>query len=1032
MRIFRQTLPTIAAVLLSAALVMAQTPGAQQYPAGLDNSTSLFQVADNASTVLTVTLSPSATTATVGSTAKFPASSSLVIDNEIIYYTGKTSTTFTGLIRGQGGTAAATHLSSALVRGPVLAAHHNALVNAVLALQQKLGTGAGAPPGSDAVLVSTTPGASLWSSAPTINGVNIYGITGASGGVTNSGTTTIAAATGGSGNLSLMTNNVERMRIDAAGNITFSGTVNSSGLPLGTIVDAVKSGLAKNDAVVSNDGATTNGSTTFTSASHPCVGSDAGKAIIVYGAGRVSNYTGLNNALRTTITGCSGGSYVLALAASATTSGKRWVYGTNTTGTWSGNVYLPPGQYMMGTVNLSDNTTVWAQPGTTMIYSSSSSVFIFSGKHDVMVDGVGIDAGGNFAGNGAVTLIGGSQLSGVGVSRVTVRNCYLTDTFLTNNLVPTSASLPVGNIDRQSFNRHGVLIRDVTDAWILNNTFEHSLRIKYAGGSFGEHNIYIGHNTLKDTNENGISGLTGQAVTVSDVFIFFNLVDGVADTGNGFVIGDDGGGGTTQTFINIQHIGNECKGILPGGTACIQDKGTGVSYNIAMNFNVCDNNTATQAAQSTVMCINKANQSTLSGQTQNFTAIGNVSRGAHDYAALRFGNIGSGTIALNNVTMTQTLGGRCMRLGSSSNLIVESNNLNNCSLGISINPNSVTPPAPPTPTVTRTKIRGNFITLSSGNNTAGINLNTQVSAMTDLDFIRNTVIGQGVGPTNVYGVQDDNCPAGVCNGNSNAVRYIENDFLNINTASGTASAIYKDIPAHAVVTELPGAAIATVTGATPSVRGKRVINLNNTSGTTVTDFLNMYPGQLLTVQCPNANSIIQNGATIAVASASNYTCAANTTMDFMYDGTKIYETGRSPIAIGGGGGSGTGMVGWTDGTTRTVAASATQYMYMMGAGTTFNSTESNRQNVIAAPITITAVYIRTSSAQPGDGALTCTIRDGSSDTTAVVTVTAGGGAGIYSTTGLSAAIVAGHLSSFKCVNASASTSAGIFDVRIAF
>lgn len=54
---------------------------------------------EGAYTYLTASLAAGATTATVASTAEFPGSGTLLIDQEIISYTGKTSTTFTGLTR---------------------------------------------------------------------------------------------------------------------------------------------------------------------------------------------------------------------------------------------------------------------------------------------------------------------------------------------------------------------------------------------------------------------------------------------------------------------------------------------------------------------------------------------------------------------------------------------------------------------------------------------------------------------------------------------------------------------------------------------------------------------------------------------------------------------------------------------------------------------------------------------------------------------------------------------------------------------
>ena len=59
-------------------------------------------------------LTNSATTITVDSTADFDPAGFIKIDNEVIQYTGTTSTTFTGATRGSNSVAVA-HLDNALV-----------------------------------------------------------------------------------------------------------------------------------------------------------------------------------------------------------------------------------------------------------------------------------------------------------------------------------------------------------------------------------------------------------------------------------------------------------------------------------------------------------------------------------------------------------------------------------------------------------------------------------------------------------------------------------------------------------------------------------------------------------------------------------------------------------------------------------------------------------------------------------------------------------------------------------------------------
>jgi microcystin-dependent protein/alpha-tubulin suppressor-like RCC1 family protein len=86
---------------------------------GIDNSDILktqpvnFPV--NLFTNLTASMLATDTTAIVNSTAAFPSSGVIYIDNEAISYTGKTATTFTGLTRGSNGSTAATHNNGAAV-----------------------------------------------------------------------------------------------------------------------------------------------------------------------------------------------------------------------------------------------------------------------------------------------------------------------------------------------------------------------------------------------------------------------------------------------------------------------------------------------------------------------------------------------------------------------------------------------------------------------------------------------------------------------------------------------------------------------------------------------------------------------------------------------------------------------------------------------------------------------------------------------------------------------------------------------------
>jgi hypothetical protein len=80
-----------------------------------NNSVVNFEDYDYEDTLLNGALNSSATTITVDSTSGFPEQGRLRIDNEEIFYTGKTVTTFTGCTRGARNTVAASHLNDATV-----------------------------------------------------------------------------------------------------------------------------------------------------------------------------------------------------------------------------------------------------------------------------------------------------------------------------------------------------------------------------------------------------------------------------------------------------------------------------------------------------------------------------------------------------------------------------------------------------------------------------------------------------------------------------------------------------------------------------------------------------------------------------------------------------------------------------------------------------------------------------------------------------------------------------------------------------
>lgn len=76
---------------------------------------------DNGTTT-DATLSIGATSVSVVDTSLFASSGNLLIENEVVTYTGKTATTFTGLTRGVAGTSASSHPSGSPVTSAQIAA----------------------------------------------------------------------------------------------------------------------------------------------------------------------------------------------------------------------------------------------------------------------------------------------------------------------------------------------------------------------------------------------------------------------------------------------------------------------------------------------------------------------------------------------------------------------------------------------------------------------------------------------------------------------------------------------------------------------------------------------------------------------------------------------------------------------------------------------------------------------------------------------------------------------------------------------
>ena len=119
------------------------------YPGALDSAASLLTPVDAFSakpleTTTTAQVNPGDSTINVTSTTGgFAATYGVLsLDDELVVYTGKNATQFTGCQRGAFGTAAATHNNGGAVKANMVAGFITALQSAVVAIETELGTAA--------------------------------------------------------------------------------------------------------------------------------------------------------------------------------------------------------------------------------------------------------------------------------------------------------------------------------------------------------------------------------------------------------------------------------------------------------------------------------------------------------------------------------------------------------------------------------------------------------------------------------------------------------------------------------------------------------------------------------------------------------------------------------------------------------------------------------------------------------------------------------------------------------------------------
>lgn len=108
------------------------------WPTSVSTDSTLYVAVNELQNNLSGAINSAVTTVGLNSTTSFPAVGLVLIDNEVIKYTGISSNNLTGCTRGFDGTTAASHSSAAVVSFAFCAQHHNGLKDEIIAIETSL------------------------------------------------------------------------------------------------------------------------------------------------------------------------------------------------------------------------------------------------------------------------------------------------------------------------------------------------------------------------------------------------------------------------------------------------------------------------------------------------------------------------------------------------------------------------------------------------------------------------------------------------------------------------------------------------------------------------------------------------------------------------------------------------------------------------------------------------------------------------------------------------------------------------------
>jgi hypothetical protein len=150
------------------------------WPTSIAGNGDLYEAKNNISTTLNGAIDNVTTTVVLTDASAFPASGFVTIGTEAISYTSKTGNSLNGVVRGADGTTAASHLNGSGASHYVVAAHHNALKDEVIAVETQLAaemTATKEPtgfPDASTTTISVVDGTRTFTIAPTGASFEVY------------------------------------------------------------------------------------------------------------------------------------------------------------------------------------------------------------------------------------------------------------------------------------------------------------------------------------------------------------------------------------------------------------------------------------------------------------------------------------------------------------------------------------------------------------------------------------------------------------------------------------------------------------------------------------------------------------------------------------------------------------------------------------------------------------------------------------------------------------------------------------------